>query len=435
MNFKEKFMEYELQKKIFQEGGSKTDDLTTIPINCPDKRVLNSFQLNTNGGLRYNYECLDNITDNNLINEKTNSNDYGNGKNIYLDRHAVDCTHIPGGYAINSFQLNKTDNTINYNYKCAKTGKILNKTYYTDYNDRGGNYESEYLERHNVKCLPNEELSSFKLEHNNTNKTVRYKYTCNSVFNIPQLPASIQLSLTAENKKDLSTNPIYNYGCFRPINGSTTLVVYFSPAGRKQLDGINVAIKFNCNLLLFSDKNENWYIDNSELIKAEINRIIQTNNITQIIMWGYSMGAYAAIKFATYFDCICIAFAPQTFNKKKNIFLNNDVIYNSLPIIDDIRSLIIASQKKIKIYAFYAKDDCSDNSLGTTWPELLHAGYISNLDNVVLIFLNYQTHFIYDKYNLINFFNFILENYVLLDTNIVEGGQLININMNRFRNP
>ena len=289
-------------------------NLKNHSINCSADSVITQLKYNinnSNGFHNYKYNCknIANTSDLTIINQETQLDDIGN-EIIYLDRHNIEC---PTNYGLNSIQLENNNNKIKYKYKCIKTNDTQVINYHTELNDKGNGIE--YLDRHNITCPPNSHLKQFKLEHDNFSK-IRYNYQCssNNNFTIINLQDNL-FQLTSEQKADLNTNIIYKYGCFRKKNGSQLLVVYFGPAGGKLMDGINVAIKFDCNLLFFTDITQNWYSENSEDIIRYITKIVSDNNIKKIIMWGYSMGGYAAIKFSTYFNCICIAFAPQTFNK------------------------------------------------------------------------------------------------------------------------
>jgi hypothetical protein len=87
--------------------------------------------------------------------------------------------------------------------------------------------------------------------------------------------------------------------------------------------------------------------------------------------------------------------------------------------------MVIETNQNLKIYAFYGKSDCND-SQNARYPELLHTGHITELNNVALIFVNIESHYIYDKFNIVNLFSNIKDNYDLLYNNIIDGGNYLN---------
>lgn len=155
-------------------GNGNTIYLDRHRVDC-GKDGLNQFKLRRSGNdkLYYKYKCLDGVDAPNNINKNTDANDWGNGNLIYLDRHNIDCRGKP----LAKFRLTRPSNgKIRYDFECnnLKTaGQCRNI-------DTGWNQEDKssiYLDRHNVKCDPNEVITRFKLKRNGKGK-FRYDYQC-----------------------------------------------------------------------------------------------------------------------------------------------------------------------------------------------------------------------------------------------------------------
>jgi hypothetical protein len=114
------------QTPLNEFGNGDTINLNRHNVNCNNKPI-NEVELkkNVNGQIQYSYKCA-NLPVENQIEKHTNLNDYGNGQNIYLDRHIVACD---GEQVLTQFNLEKIDNQFRYNYRC---GTIKNHIHTND---------------------------------------------------------------------------------------------------------------------------------------------------------------------------------------------------------------------------------------------------------------------------------------------------------------
>ena len=143
---------------------------------------LNRFQLKTdndNATMQYEYKCLTGLdTTDGGEHNTTPDVDGDPPHSVYLDRHTVDCGTKP----ITQFKLhrNSDKDKIFYKYHCAK-GPNSNtcRDVTTNYNDQGGG-NVIYLDRHAVSCNEGEYLSKFRLDadDNDTTGKYRYEYKC-----------------------------------------------------------------------------------------------------------------------------------------------------------------------------------------------------------------------------------------------------------------
>ena len=156
-------------------GGGNTAYLDRHDIDCNGK-PLNELHYKTGDGkIQYEYTCSSGGDLETAILKNTDWNDEGNGNAVFLDRHNIDC-------GINSVisQLKLVrDNTgkIQYQYKCLPSKHtLICRQNTTPFNDEGGG-NSTYLDRHDIKCNDDEDISQLKLVRNN-NGNYQYQYTC-----------------------------------------------------------------------------------------------------------------------------------------------------------------------------------------------------------------------------------------------------------------
>ena len=154
-------------------GGGSSIFLDRHHVTCGDDGI-NSFRLTRPrvDKLSYNYDCLDGIGLPSSS-KSTGANDWGGGNTIYLDRHNVDCNGKP----ISNFKLARPKtNEISYDYGCVDyLGKQQCRELDTGWNQESSN--AIYLDRHHVKCNPDEFLSQFRLARDG-NGNFRYNYKC-----------------------------------------------------------------------------------------------------------------------------------------------------------------------------------------------------------------------------------------------------------------
>ena len=143
---------------------------------------LNGFQLksnNDNATIQYEYKCLTGIDTSDGGEHNTAPDVDGDPPHsVYLDRHTVDCKNKP----ITQFKLhrNSAGDKIFYKYHCAKAPNSSTcRDVTTEYNDQGGG-NVVYLDRHAVNCNEGEYLSKFRLDadDNDTTGKYRYEYKC-----------------------------------------------------------------------------------------------------------------------------------------------------------------------------------------------------------------------------------------------------------------
>jgi hypothetical protein len=157
-------------------GNSNTFFLDRHDINCGDKSVLNQLVLTrpAENQLQYKYTCLSASDIGPSMSKETPLND-GSASSIYLDRHDVKCD---AGSGLSELKLETVNgNSYHYKYQCATVpsmGSCVEKT--TPAND-WGNGSVIFLDRHNVKCEPNQVLSRLKLTRPEPDK-LQYNYTC-----------------------------------------------------------------------------------------------------------------------------------------------------------------------------------------------------------------------------------------------------------------
>lgn len=96
---------------------SETSRLTEHNIDCGNKGVLTSMQLESKDGkMRYNYNCKYANKELKCRDVSTPINAYGNGNVIFLDRHDVRCNN---NEVLSQVKLINDPNGIGYTYRCC----------------------------------------------------------------------------------------------------------------------------------------------------------------------------------------------------------------------------------------------------------------------------------------------------------------------------
>jgi hypothetical protein len=212
------------------ENKGLTEELFTHNIECPTNKILKKYKFTRlfkedPKKIQYTYECIDNPNpNNNFINKQTMINDYGNGKNIFLDRHKIEC---PPGHALSKIQLTgqiQTDpKQIQYNYRCTDANINTTKSYLTQLNDEGNSII--FFDRHDIKCPDNSFLTSVKLNRkliSSEPKKYQFKfdYTCGESFVMPQ--SFKDIAVTEPSPKAVA-EPSSNINLMYDYNTSTML--------------------------------------------------------------------------------------------------------------------------------------------------------------------------------------------------------------------
>lgn len=144
-------------------------------INCPNG-VLNRMRLiGPKGSIRYDYTCCSAGIKDNSIKKSTKDNQILSGQTQFLDRHELNCG--PNGVIQQMKLLTPGKNKIRYDYTCVNVPNLKCRELTTKWNDNKPR-TSIYLDRHDVKCGPNEALQKVKLDTQNYGEKIRYRYTC-----------------------------------------------------------------------------------------------------------------------------------------------------------------------------------------------------------------------------------------------------------------
>jgi hypothetical protein len=178
------------------EGGGNSAFLDRHNISCPSGPI-NGLRLRRKGDgkFRYDYTCAFGGNLGNPITKDTGLNDTGGGNSVFLDRHNIDCG---SNAVISRLQLANIDGKMRYDYTCLPSNsKLTLRGDNTGDNDAGGG-NSMFLDRHTVKCRPNEALNRLYLASNNGK--IRYDYTCASTESAPApAPAPAPVVETLQN--------------------------------------------------------------------------------------------------------------------------------------------------------------------------------------------------------------------------------------------
>jgi hypothetical protein len=155
-------------------GRGRTTFLPRHTLDCGDDG-LNQFKLGrpADRRIQYKYKCLEGIDSPANIKKDTGANDWGSGSAMFLERHDVDCGKNP----ITRIQLQRPEgDQIRYDYTCnSKNVSGACRDVNTEWNQESD--ETSSLDRHDVKCNPNEVITQFKLNRDGKGK-FRYDYKC-----------------------------------------------------------------------------------------------------------------------------------------------------------------------------------------------------------------------------------------------------------------
>jgi hypothetical protein len=159
--------------------------------------------------LYYDYNCINNANPKPTQENRNTSDYYGTGQNIYLDKHNIDCNNRP----ITQINLLRPDkSTLQYHYKCGNTQLRDIQNHDTGFNDYG-NGENIYLDRHNVRCPDESILTQIQLVRNPANNNeIRYNYRCGRLLIIytyyipdrmPETQSWLYMPLIYNNLEDI----------------------------------------------------------------------------------------------------------------------------------------------------------------------------------------------------------------------------------------
>ncbi len=115
------------------------------------------------------------------IEKQTAFNDLGGSKSQFLDRHNVVC--LPN--AISGFKLERNEEQMRYIYNCAQgvtwepvVDAVTGSFVSSTAENDGGGGRMEYLDRHNVECPAGTAIAQFKLNSKNDANQISYSYNC-----------------------------------------------------------------------------------------------------------------------------------------------------------------------------------------------------------------------------------------------------------------
>jgi hypothetical protein len=207
------------------------------------------------------------------------------------------------------------------------------------------------------------------------------------------------------------------------VKNSHNLFVVFDSAYKTSFSQLYpVLLDYKGHLLYFSDNVKNYYHDEIFETKSKkinsleyailyIHDYIRENNInsSNIIFYGDSMGAYAAVYCSIFFkNSYCFALSLQTMdvlNNDKIIFINKkDNYYKKKVQIQSIPELLKKNKYSTNIYLINCETDCKDEM---RYFDLLQVGQLLNYKNVKLIIVDCKFHSIFSEYKVYKFIQFI----------------------------
>lgn len=171
-------------------GGGHADFLDRHNIDCGGNGAINQFKLNTqeyrkDGNISYAYTCTTGPGIKDPTPTSTPRQISGHKGVHYLDRHNVQCEN---GSAISRMQLRSENDTFRYDYSCSKTQEFGDCYNLSTAPNLLRGFEVAHLDRHDVKCQPNEVLSRFQLVR--VGDQIKYDYTCCKYKPPPPPPAA-----------------------------------------------------------------------------------------------------------------------------------------------------------------------------------------------------------------------------------------------------
>ena len=163
-----------------QNQKQTTNQLVNLDIDCTNYEGINRFKLSRrDSSIFYDYKCKEqyNLGDyRNTIQKNTDLNDYGNGNTIYLDRHEINCNNK----GIKDIKFIKENDRIKYDYKCGIYNLNNISNHETNYEDNGQG-RNIFLDRHNLNCPNDKILTKIKLKTNHQTNQIKYNYTCGNI--------------------------------------------------------------------------------------------------------------------------------------------------------------------------------------------------------------------------------------------------------------
>ena len=383
-----------------------TSDPTSIRFNpddiLPENTNIDCYQNDNKGGInQYQQKPGENKTHYRCVNAEKIFGEPSVKKTNVID---FDCG--PAQLIISNIKVNPDIvGEKNYEYKCSNFGelKAIKGNPPVRIKQTGTIKKSDNLM---ISC-PNEQmLRSLKVVKEGSNN-IKYEYECLDTLNgfkIKEFKVGDVLPLTRWIDALTCTNVLNdeNIECvFRPptdVAFSDYLLICFE--GRTcNTASLGRVSKFKGNLIYFSDHTQRWYSSTIDKYIAYINGKILQLNIRKPIIYGTSMGAYAALYSSCFIDnAIVLSFSPQTF-LRNNTKLTSSNSFNLFAVngIQDLRDLLIKYQNNSKRYIFVGRSECDafygkEGPIGAFFYDGINAGYLYNIPNTSIIIINKNIH-------------------------------------------
>ena len=392
---------------------------------------LDCYQGDNKGGINYfqpkpgesknNYKCV-------------------NAEKIYggpvvKNTDVIDFDCGPEHLIISNIKVNPdTAGKKNYEYKCSNFGplKVLKGSPPVRLMQSG---TVNNLDKLNIMCPNDQMLRSLKLEKD-ASSNIKYEYECLDTFNgfktkeFPpgiNIQASIITSLIAENTECV----------FRPHNDELYkdyILVCFE--GRMaSMGSLNRVSKFKGNVIYVSDYSGSWYKHTIDKYIAYINFKIAQLNLRKIILYGVSMGAYAALYASCFINnAIVLSFSPQTF-LRDNTKLSASNSFNLFGVdgIQDLRDLLFKYRNNSKRYIFVERSECDgfyckEGAVESFFYDGINAGYLYNTPNTSIIIINKNRHQFTGDLKFDMFCDLLYRNFDTILANLETGGDLLRNN-------
>ena len=391
INYYKKYLKYKEKYKLL---GGNSIKIKTNTNNFVDKTYL----YGVNNSLKIKPENVKNTNQTFLMKEY-------NGKTFFADENK-NCISDNGQNTNASLLSMKTCDISNPDQQFSIHKNIAEDKYVFENKNKG-------------KCL--DHLYNQKLYYSGCNANPTQQFTISKSeqkiddIDLTNYDANVNLQVREITQQDITDNykkashdsyitDLYNTSLDMVLrkntlqNNADKLFINFN--GRNQhFNTIYRTATSTWNIMVFRDKTNNWFYNKIHKIVDYINKYIINNNIKKIILWGQSMGGYAALYCSNYIDnCICFAVNPQTFPKTNNYpnFIYQGKVYEPPPEhIYELRKVLSCKPNNSKKYILVSKWECETDPKCVSFHDLLYSGYLLGIRNVIVVILLRAGHIIY----------------------------------------